>query len=166
MKTVTNWPRVTTITYTTQVLPHCHRYTTVNTSASMTRALRHGSQEHSRDRQTYAPRSYTVQSSTTGTVYRRTISQLKPDTTFSEHRSTQRLLVSHPTPTDQERGNPRQPVELTDDVAITRSSPTPVISTPELIAMATNRTLNPVCKHSFRACSVREGAGLDTDLCN
>ena len=137
MKTVTNWPRVTTITYTTQVLPHCHRYTTVNTSTSMTCALRHGSQEHSRDRKIYAPISYTVQSSTTGTVYRRRSSQLKPDIAFSNYRGTQRLLMNHPTPSDQKKGQPRKPVELTNDVAITRSSPTPVISTPEPIAMTT-----------------------------
>ena len=38
--------------------------------------------------QTCAPRSYTVKSSTTGTVYRSTRSQLKPDSAFSDHANT------------------------------------------------------------------------------
>lgn len=48
--------------------------------------------------QTCAPRSHTVKSSTTGTVYRRTRSQLKPDTAFSDHANSQGLPVNHPTP--------------------------------------------------------------------
>ena len=80
--------------------------------------------------QTCAPRSYTVQSSTTGTMYCHTRCQLKPDTVLSDHRNTQGLSVNHPMPCDQKRGKPGQPVELTSDVAIKRCSP-PSIKTPK-----------------------------------
>ena len=84
--------------------------------------------------QTCAPRSYTVESSTSGALYRRTRTQLKPDTAFSDHASTQGLPVNHPMPCDQERG---QPMELTDDVAVTRCSPAPVTRPPEPTTMTT-----------------------------
>ena len=84
--------------------------------------------------QTCAPRSYTVESSTSGALYRRTRTQLKPDTAFSDHTSTQGLPVNHPMPCDQERG---QPVEPTDDVAVTRCSPAPVTRPPEPTTMTT-----------------------------
>ena len=87
--------------------------------------------------QTCAPRSYTVKSSTIGTVYRQTRSQLKPDTTFSDHVNTPGPPVNHPTPMDQEGGQPGQPVELANDVAITRNSPMPVMRPPEPNTMAT-----------------------------
>ena len=87
--------------------------------------------------QTCAPRSYTVKSSTTGTVYRRTRSQLKPDTAFSNHVNRQGPPVNRPTPSDQEGGHPGQPVELANDVAITRNSPMPVMRPPGHTTMAT-----------------------------
>ena len=70
-------------------------------------------------------------------MYRRTRSQLKPDTAFSDHANTQGPSVNHPTPSDQEAGQPGQPAELANDVATTRNSPMPVKRPPEPTTMAT-----------------------------
>ena len=118
---------------------HYHRYTTVNTCTHvLTFQDVAAGNNPGTDLCTYSCRCYTVQSSTTGTVYRRTRSQHKPDTAFSDYGSKQELPVSYPTPSDQDRGQPGQPVvELTDKVTITRCSPTPDLRSPEPIAMAT-----------------------------
>ena len=93
--------------------------------------------------QTCAFRSCIVKPSTTGSVYYRTRSQLKPDTAFSDHANTQGPPENHLMPNHQERGQlggqpgqPGQPVQLANDVAIMRSWPIPVVSLPNPTTMA------------------------------
>ena len=85
-------------------------------------------------------RSCIVKSSTTGNGYQRTRSQLKPDTAFSDNANTQGLPVNHPMPNHQQRGQlggqPGQPVQLANDVAIMSSWPIPVVSLPDPTTMA------------------------------
>ena len=90
--------------------------------------------------QTCAFRSCIVKSSTTGYGYHRTRSQLKPDTAFSDHANTKGPPENHLMPNHQERGQlggqPGQPVQLANDVAIMRSWPIPVVSLPDPTTMA------------------------------
>ena len=69
-------------------------------------------------------------------MYHRTRSQLKPDTAISDHANTEGPSVNHPTPSHKEGGQPGQPVELANDVAITRTGPIPVMRPLEPTTMA------------------------------